>query len=140
MKFNAYIKINDRKCKEAMNFYQSCFGGELDFMTVGSSPMAKEMPAENADLIMHSTLTKNGVMLFSASDMMRDKAVIGDNVGISINFDNEKEIREVFEKLSLGGDIFMPLEDVFWGALFGVFTDKYGVEWMLNFQKVASQG
>jgi PhnB protein len=135
MKFNPYIKVNDGKCREAMNFYQSCFGGELSFMTLGESPMAKETAPEIHNRIMHATLTKDGVMLFSASDMMRDMAIIGDNVGISINFESEEEIRNVFEKLKEGGDVFMPLEDVFWGALFGVLTDKYGVEWMLNFQR-----
>jgi len=133
-KINPFIKFNDGKCKEAMNFYKDCFGGELDFMTVKESPMAKDMDADKQELIMHSTLTKDSWILIG-SDMMRDKAVVGDNVGISIGCDNEEEIRKIFEKLSEGGNVFMPLEDAFWGALFGVLTDKYGVEWMLNFQK-----
>ncbi len=66
--------------------------------------------------------------------MMRDKAVVGDNVVLSINCDSETEIRDLFSKFSRGGEVFMPLEKQFWGGIFGVLTDKYGVEWMFNFQ------
>ncbi len=134
-KLNPYLKFNDGKCVEAMNFYKDCLGGELEFMTVKGSPMAGEMPADKQELIMHSTLTKGDWVLIG-SDMMRDKATIGDNVGVSLNCESEEEIRTIFDKLSVGGEIFMPVEDAFWGALFGVVTDKYGIEWMLNFQKV----
>lgn len=92
------------------------------------------MTSDQLDLIMHSTLTKGNWKLIG-SDMMRDRAKIGDHVGISLDCESEKEIREVFAKLSKGGEVFMPLEDMFWNAIFGVVTDKYGVEWMLNFQK-----
>ena len=133
---NPYIKFNDGKCREAMNFYKDCFGGELNFMTIGESPMAKDTPAEKQGLVMHSTLTVKGSILFLGSDMMRDKAVMGDNVGISLNCDSQKEVDAFFSKLSEGGDVFMKPEETFWGGYFGMVTDKYGVEWMLNFQKV----
>jgi PhnB protein len=129
-----YVKFNDGKCREAMNFYKDCIGGELDFMTVATSPMAADMGPEKQENIMHSTL-KKGTWTLIGSDMMRDKATVGDNMGLSLNCDSEEEIKTVFAKLSEGGEVFMPLEDAFWGALFGVVTDKYGVEWMLNFQK-----
>ena len=127
-----YVRFNDGKCREAFNFYKECLGGELTIMTVGESPMGKDMPAERKDFIMHVTL-KNKNLELSGSDMMRDKAVIGDNVIMSVNCDSEDEIKTLAEKLSAGGEVFMPVEKQFWGALFGVVTDKYGVEWMLNF-------
>lgn len=130
---NPFIRFNDKKCREAMNFYKDCFGGELSFMTMAETPMAKDMP-DKGDLIMHATLTKDSWVLIG-SDMMRDRAVTGDGVGISLNCSSEQEIREVFAKLQQGGEVFMQLEDTFWDALFGIVTDKYGVEWMLNFQK-----
>ena len=133
-KLNPFIRFNDGKCVEAMNFYKECLGGKVDFMTVKDSPMAKDMPADKGVLIMHSTLTKGNWTLIG-SDMMRDKAVVGDNVGLSLDCESDEEIRTAFEKLSKGGEIFMPLEDAFWGAVFGVVTDKYGTEWMLNYQK-----
>ena len=133
-KLNPFIRFNNNKCKEAMNFYKNCLGGELNFMTIKGSPVEKDMPVEKHDLIMHSTLTKNNWVLIG-SDMMRDKATLGDNVGISLECENEEEIKKIFNSLSEGGEVFMPLEDTFWGALFGLVTDKYGVEWMLNYQK-----
>ena len=131
---NPFLRFNEGKCREAMNFYKECFGGELTFMTVGESPMAKDMPADKQDFIMHSELKKDKLIFFG-SDMMRDAAVIGDNVGMSLNCESESEIKDLFAKLSKGGEVFMPIEDAFWGALFGVVTDQYGIEWMLNYQK-----
>jgi PhnB protein len=135
MQIYPYVKINDGKCREAMNFYKDCLGGELKFMTIADYPIPDDMPKVSPELIMHSELRKDGNLLFSGSDMMRDKAVIGDNVGISINCESEDEINTLYKKLSEGADIFMPIGDVFWGAIFAMFTDKYGVEWMLNYQK-----
>lgn len=130
---NVYLRFNDSKCREAMQFYKECFGGgELTFQTIGESPVAKEMPEETHGRIMHATLKKGGVEIF-ASDMMRDKAVVGDNIALSLNCESEEEIRSLFSKLSAGGEVFMPLEKQFWGALFGVVTDKFGVEWMFNY-------
>lgn len=131
-KINPFLKFNDAKCREAMNFYKDIFGGELDFMTVSGSPVEKDMPADKQDLIMHSTL-KKGDWILIGSDMMRDKAIIGDNVGVSIDCESEAELREIFSKLEQGGEVFMAPEEMFWGAVFGMVTDKYGIEWMLNF-------
>ncbi|OHA28048.1 MAG: hypothetical protein A3D56_00005 [Candidatus Taylorbacteria bacterium RIFCSPHIGHO2_02_FULL_45_35] len=133
-KVNPFLRFNDSKCREAMNFYKEVLGGELDFMTVKESPMAKDMPADKQDLIMHSTLKKREWTLIG-SDMMRDVAVIGDNVGISLECESEKELRDIFAKLEKDGEVFMAPSDQFWGAVFGMVTDKYGVEWMLNYQK-----
>ena len=130
---NPYLRFNDEKCREAMNFYKECLGGELTFQTVGESPMAKETPKETHHRIMHAELKKGNVQIF-ASDMMRDKAVVGDNIALSLNCENEQEIKNLFESLSAGGEVFMPLEKQFWGALFGVVTDKFGIECMLNYQ------
>lgn len=133
-KLNPFLRFNDNKCREAMNFYKNILGGELEFMTARGTPMEKEMAADKLDLIMHSTLTKNNWVLIG-SDMMRDKAVVGDNVGVSLECESEEEIKTIFAKLAEGGEVFMAPEDTFWGAVFGMVTDKYGVEWMLNYQK-----
>jgi PhnB protein len=133
-KLSPFLRFNDAKCREAMNFYKECLGGDRDFMTVGSSPMAKDMPAEKHNLIMHSTL-KKGDWVLIGSDMMRDKAVVGDSVGVSLDCESEKELRDIFQKLEKDGEVFMAPDEAFWGAIFAMVTDKYGVEWMLNYQK-----
>jgi len=132
-KLSPFLRFNDAKCREAMNFYKKCLGGELEFMTAKGTPMEKDMP-DKLDLIMHSTL-KKGDWVLIGSDMMRDKAIIGDNVGVSLECESDKEIKTIFAKLSEGGEVFVPLDEAFWGATFGLVTDKYGVEWMLNYHK-----
>ena len=128
-----FIRVNGGKAAEAMNFYKNVFGGELELMTVADSPMAKDMPGKES-LVMHSTLKKGGELLFIGMDMMRDTAKIGDNVGISVECASERELDAIFDKLAKGGDVFMKPEKQFWGGYFGVVTDTYGVEWMLNYQ------
>ncbi len=132
-KLNPFLRFNSGKCRKAMEFYKSIFGGTLEFMTLGESPMAKDFPKAKHNLIMHSELS-SGSIVFYGSDMFRDKAVIGDNVGMALNCDNEKELNGHFSKLSKGGKIFMKPKKEYWGGIFGMVTDKYGVEWMLNFQ------
>ena len=130
---NPFLRFNDGKCREAMEFYKKCFGGTVSFMTLGESPMAKDSPGKE-NLIMHAELNSKDIVFFG-SDMMRDKAIVGDNVGMALNCKSEEEIKDLFSKLSEGGEVFMPLEEAFWGATFGMVTDKYGIEWMLNHQK-----
>ncbi len=141
-KLSPFLRFNDSKCREAMNFYKDAIGGELKFMIFGDTPadtaeeMKKEMkgaPMPSEDAVMHSTLTK-GDLLLIGSDMMRDKAKVGDNVTIMMECENQKEVDDVFAKLSKGGEIFMKPEKQFWGGYFGTLTDKYGVEWSLHFQ------
>ncbi len=129
-----YVRFNDEKCKEAFTFYKDCFGGgELTFQTVGESPMAGDMAPETHNRIMHAGF-KFGKIEFYGADMMRDKATVGDNIALSLNCDSEEELRSFFEKISVGGEVFMPPEKQFWGGIFGVVTDKFGIEWMVNYQ------
>jgi PhnB protein len=133
-KLNPYVRYNNAKCKEAFTFYQSILGGELFFQTAGESPMAKDIEPEKHGLVMHAQLKGPGFILFG-SDMMRDVAKVGDNFSLSLNYEDDKDYKTHFEKLSEGGEVFMPLEEVFWGAVFGMVTDKYGIEWMFNYEK-----
>jgi PhnB protein len=128
-----FLRFNDGKCREAMNFYKDILGGKIQEMTLGESPMAKDFP-DKKDLIMHSELSSDKITFFG-SDMFRDKAMIGDNVGMALNCESEEELMRVFDKLSKGGEVFMKPEKQYWGGIFGSVTDKYGVEWMLNFQE-----
>lgn len=136
MNLTPFIRFNDGTCTEAMNFYKDTLGAKIDsLMTIADSPMAKDMPADKQKNVMHSTLSLKGKLLFIGMDMMRDKAVVGDNVGISLECESATELDTIFNKLAEGGDVFMKPEEQFWGGYFAVVTDKYGVEWMLNFQK-----
>ena len=131
---NSYLTFSGN-CREAMLFYQKCLGGELVLQTIGDSPLAKQLPAKMKEFILHATLTKNELILMG-SDMVAEGGLIkGNAVSLSINCSSEKEIKAFYNNLSAGGNADHPLEDTFWGALFGDLTDKYGNHWLLSFDK-----
>jgi PhnB protein len=130
---NTYLTFNGN-CREAMNFYKECLGGELYFQTIGESPMADKMPSKMKESILHSTLTSGDVRI-QASDMGNDGLIKGNNVSLMLNCSSENEIRNTYEKLASGGDTTHPLEDTFWGSLFGGLTDKFEIRWILHFPK-----
>lgn len=106
---------------------------------MGESPMADKMPPEMKASILHSTLTK-GSLILMASDMIGDKGLIkGNAVSLMIDCSSETETRTFYEKLSEGGQATHPLENTFWGALFGGLTDKFGNQWLLHFDQNAEQ-
>jgi PhnB protein len=129
---NAYLSFGGN-CREAMTFYQHCFGGELDIKTFEEAP-GDMMPGAAKDQVMHGRLS-NGGLLLMASDGLQEVPVKGNQVNLNINCSSEKEINNFFEKLSEGGKITMPLADQFWGARFGMLIDKFGIAWMLNWEK-----
>jgi PhnB protein len=126
---NPYLGFHGR-CREAMTFYQECLGGELNIMTVGESPMCNDMP-DGKESILHAALT-NGRIVLMGTDMAREAPVQGNTMALSLNCSSEDETRDAFAKLSAGGQVICPLEPAFWGALFGVLNDKFGMTWMLN--------
>jgi PhnB protein len=131
---NSYLTFNGN-CREAMTFYQRCLGGELSFQTIGESPLSDKMPLQMKESILHATLI-NGSLVIMASDMASEKGIIkGNSVSLMLNCSSEKEIRTYYKKLSSGGNADHPLEDTFWGAIFGDLTDKYGNHWLLNYTK-----
>ena len=131
---NSYLTFSGN-CREALTFYKECLGGELTFQTVGESPMADQMPQELKAFILHSTLTNKGFVIMG-SDMIPETGLVkGNAVSLMLNCSSEADIRITFDKLSDGGIVKHNLENTFWGALFGDLTDKFGNNWILNFEK-----
>jgi PhnB protein len=133
---NPYLNFNGN-CREAMTYYQSVFGGELTMQTIGETPMP--CPAGMENQIMHSMLVADGVILMGSDMVGPDGFKQGNTVTMSLNCNSEEEINTLFNKLAVGGKIFEPLKEMFWGALFGGVADKYGVQWMFNFEKGISK-
>ena len=130
---NSYLRFNGN-CKEAMSFYNDCLGGELTMQKVGESPMAGNMPQEMQDKIMHATLKTDGFIIM-ASDLCDETGLIkGNNVSLMLDCDTEDQIRNTYARLSDGGNKSHPLEKTFWNALFGDLTDKFGINWLMNYQ------
>lgn len=124
-----YLNFNGNTA-EAMKFYKSALGGELEMQTFGESGMP--CSSEDKDKIMHATL-KHESLSFMASDGHTDHTVMmGNNIHMSISGTDEKQITEWFNKLAVGGKINMPLAKQFWGDTFGMLTDKFGINWMVN--------
>jgi len=131
---NAYLTFNGN-CREAMSFYKEVLDGDLALQTIGESPMADKMPQKMKDCILHAQLTK-GPLILMGSDMVNEPGLIkGNSVTLMLACNSEEEIKSCYEKLSAGGKATHPLEDTFWGALFGGLTDKFGNHWLLNFDK-----
>ena len=130
---NAYLHFNGN-CREAMTFYKDCLGGELALQLVEGSPVADQMPAEARGGILHSTLTTDAFVLM-ASDMTQTSIVRGNSVSLCINCSSEEEINCLFSHLSAGGEVTCRLGKQFWGATFAALTDKYGINWLLNYEQ-----
>lgn len=131
-RLNPYLSFNGN-CREAMNFYKDCLGGQVNFMTVGDSPIAGQMPPSLKDAILHSTLKTDDLELM-ATDMTRESLTDGNTVHLCLVCKNEAEIRLLFEKLSAGGKVNQPLNEMFFG-LIGELTDKYHKTWILELDK-----
>ena len=124
-----YLNFNGN-AGEAMRFYHAVLGGELNMQTFKEAKMAKT--PEEEDRIVHATLKGENVALM-ASDGPMDKTVsFGDNVHISLSGDDLQKFTAIFDGLSKGGKVDMPMAKQFWGDTFGMCTDKFGVHWMVN--------
>lgn len=136
---NVYLTFNGN-CKEAFEFYKSVFGGEFPYLgTFGEMPPQEGMPplsGEDKNKVMHVTLPISKETCLMGSDTMGEWApafVQGNNFSVSINAESKEEADKLFNALSAGGKITMPMADTFWGAYFGMFTDQFGINWMVNF-------
>jgi PhnB protein len=143
-KVNAYLTF-EGNCEEAFNFYKSIFGGEFSYVGRYKDMPRSEggsLPLEEAEKIMHISLPISSETVLNGCDsssVFGPPTTIGNNISLSINTDNEKEAIRLFYELSSDGKILMPLDKVFWGALFGMFKDKFGINWMVNYNYKKSE-
>jgi PhnB protein len=128
---NPYLSFRDN-ARDAMNFYQSVFGGELTLSTFGDF-RASDDPAE-AEKIMHAMLTTTqGLVLMGADTPNGMEYRPGSAISISLSGDDEVELRGYYEKLAAdGGAVTVPMEQAPWGDVFGMCTDRFGVAWLVN--------
>jgi PhnB protein len=128
-RLNPYLNFN-ANARDAMEFYQTVFGGKLDITTFKEG-MRDE--SENGDKIMHAALEADNGIMFMASDTPPGMEIpSGTNISMSLSGDNEEELRGYWDKLSESGTVTMPLEKAPWGDTFGMLVDKFGINWMVN--------
>ena len=123
----------DGTCRQAMTFYGESLGLELQVMPFSETPC--EVPEEFKGRLAHARLTKGGVPVLMASDTPPGMPLnAGNNFSVSINCETREEIEKFFAAIGKGGKVGMPLQDMFWGAYWGVLTDQFGIQWMFNYE------
>lgn len=134
---NAYLTF-DGNCEEAFNFYREAIGGEFSYLgRFNEMPMdpGQSIPEEEANKIMHVSLPIGNTVLMGSD---RNDAFDGPNFTQGTNFslslapESKEESDRLFAALSEGGNVVMPMADTFWNAYFGMFVDKFGIQWMIN--------
>lgn len=133
---NVYLSFNGN-CEEAFHFYREVFGGSFSYKsTFGEMPPSDEviLPASEKNKILHIALpiSQETILMGSDTTPYSGDVHFGDNFSISVSSDNRPEADRIFTALSAGGKVIMPLADAFWGAYFGMLTDKFGIKWMVN--------
>ncbi len=129
-KLNPYISFNGN-ARQAMEFYKSVFGGKLTMNTFKDYHLSEDPSEDNK--IMHAVLEVSDCFAVMGADTPnRNTFEPGKRISISLSGENESQLKDYFQKLSSGGRVGMPLEKAAWGDLFGMLTDKFGVDWMVN--------
>src|ERR1700744_4606899 len=133
MGLNVYLNYNGQ-AEEAMNFYANATGGKV--LQLGRFSEAG-MPVEEQDKnkVMHGQVEVNGHVIMFSDVHSKDNVTFGNNFSVALDYKNEADQEKAFNALSEGGKVTMPLQDTFWGAKFGMLTDKFGVNWMFNHDK-----
>lgn len=131
---NPYLNFNGN-CEEVFNFYKGVFGGEfLDLQRYKDAPPDDRILDSESEWVMHVSLPISDGYILMGTDSPSNigKITNGNNIHISIQTDSDEETDRLFNGLSAGGQVSMPLQQTFWGARFGMFVDKFGIHWMIN--------
>jgi PhnB protein len=130
---NAYLGF-DGTCAEAMHFYERVLGGKIEMMmTNGESPMRDQMPPGNEDRVMHARLAIDGGVIMAGDAMGGCEPYQGmKGFSLTLSYASAGEAKPVFDALSEGGMITMPLQASFWAESFGMLTDRFGTPWIIN--------
>lgn len=138
---NVYLTY-DGNCEEAFNFYKSVFGGEFTYVGRFKEMPPQEgqppLPDDMGNRIMHISLPVSKETSLMGSDTGGEWAssyLQGNNFSISINAESKEEADRLYNGLSVGGQATMPMDKTFWGDYFGMFTDKFGINWMVSFNE-----
>jgi PhnB protein len=129
-----YLNFNGQ-CQEALHFYQSCFEDvELSIQTFADA-RGEDMSQENKDNVMHAEFKTDGLFFMASDGQAGSDFTLGNNMHLNVQLDSVDEQSVLFEKLTVNGCVTMPLQQTLWNARFGMLTDKFGIQWMLNVMK-----
>ena len=137
VRLNPYLSFRDN-AREAMEFYESVFGGELTVSTFADMPDIPGTDPAEADKVMHSQLEAANGMWLMGADTPSSMGDPGPNGSISLSGDDEAQLRGYYDKLADGGVVTMPLDKAPWGDFFGMCMDRFGVTWLVNISSAES--
>ncbi len=124
-------------CREAFKFYAQLFGGDLRMLAYGDTPMAKQVPTEWSEKIVHATLSFDGSEL-AGSDVPSDHYRRPQGFSVLVDVEGVEEARRIFTALAEGGSVALPMQETFWSPAFGVLTDRFGIPWEINGKSTGS--
>jgi len=126
---NPYLNF-DGTAREAMTFYAKVLGADLAVQTYKDAGMVGAIDDPNR--VIHARLSKGSMVIMASDSRPGTPVERGDNFWVCVHCDDVPEGAKFFAAFSDGGTVVMPLQDTFWGARFGMLTDKYGIGWMFN--------
>jgi PhnB protein len=136
LSLNVYLVFTDN-CREVFEFYRTVFDGEyLAIMTFADGPEEMEILESDQDRIMHVTLSLGDSILMGSDTPSNYPQPLapGNNFALSYTTQSREEADELFAQLSDGGTVNMPMQETFWGSYFGFCTDKFGINWQIDFE------
>jgi len=126
---NNYLNF-DGNTRDAMTFYANCLGADLNVQTFKDAGVPG--PPGSEDRVIHARLSKGSAVLMASDSMPGMEVRQGNNFFVSVECESMEEIQKFYKAFSEGATVIMELQDQFWGAHFGMLTDKYGIGWMFN--------
>jgi len=139
MQVNPYLFFNGN-CEEAFKFYEKALGGKIEgMMTHGASPMAQHVPPNWQNKIIHARFVVGGQVLMG-SDAPPDHYNQPKGFSVSLSVKQTADAERIFQALAEKGKVEMPIQETFWAVRFGLLVDRFGIPWMINCEKAASQG
>lgn len=134
MKLIPYLSF-DGNAEEAFNFYMDVFGAESEGITrYDNMPEKNKLPQDYLNKVLHVSLEFDGNALYLCDVPPGMESLKGNNIKVHIDMDSEEQLRELFTKLSAGGEVEMAPEKTFWNAIYTTFTDRYGIDWGLHYE------
>jgi len=138
MELNPYLHFNGQ-CEAAFKFYEKSLGAKIEaMMSHEGTPAETQVPADWRKKILHARLNLNGNVLM-ASDAPPGHYQPPQGFSVSINVKDPAEAERIYNALSDHGKIAMPIQETFWAARFAMFTDQFGIPWMINCEKAAEK-
>lgn len=134
MKIIPYINFCGQ-AEEALNFYAEAFNGEINEIMRFSKEMMPDIPEHMTNWIMHAEVRFGENAIYISDSFMPDIYKMGNAITVHIDCVSNEEINALFDALKVGGTVTDPLNDTFWGAIYGSLTDQFGVQWSFNYQK-----